>query len=284
MAPEGLDESAPIDGRADLWSVAMVLYELIAGRHAFAFGGRLEQNPFLLGNSILDEPHVPLLEVAPLCPASLARLVDRALSKRPEDRHASAMELMGALSVEMAAFAREHGPAPPLEQLAAQVFPDRAPRKESLKDLQGTALLDPKARAQPSALPYQRTPIAGAMAEAVSRASPEPEPPRVSDVFLKRRPPADTVRDPGGAGRGVRSARAACQDGGRRVVGAFRGVDRRGARGGGAVRGRGLARRPAYRRLALPRPRGAGRSALAGAAGALNVRFSLTRSLFLSNG
>ena len=233
MAPEALDESAPIDAQADLWSVGVVLYELLADRNPFAFDGTLPENPFTLGNRILDDLHVPLRDIAPLCPGYLARIVDRALAKDPRQRHGSAAELEAALSEAMRAFAQEHGASPPLEALAAQTFPgaprgalaESAARKASggaapdLSHLARTALLPPDSvRAQPSALPYIRTegigpsmvaaavrslgvPIPG-VGEPTAPAAPppqggrssEPEPPRVSDVYPKR-PPPPTLKD-----------------------------------------------------------------------------------------
>ena len=86
------------------------------------------------------------------------------------------------------AFAREHGTAPPFELLVARVFPGAPGGKPDLSHLQTTAPLGQKAaRAQPAALPYLRTaemPVCATPAEPAR--SSEPEPPRVSDVYLKR--------------------------------------------------------------------------------------------------
>ena len=194
MAPEALDDAATIDGRADVWSVGVVLYELLACRHPFARRGVPPENPYTLARDIQRSPHVPLLDVAPLCPPSLARLVDRMLSKDPSGRPASAEELVAAILDELRAFEREHGTAPPIEELAARLV---APAKSGgVAALASTALLDPKgaARAQPAALPYLRTaemPVCATPAE--PGRSSEPEPPRVSDVYLKRRPLQETM-------------------------------------------------------------------------------------------
>lgn len=207
MAPELLDESAPAGAQADIWSLGVVLYELLGDRYPFPVASGLPDNPFLLGSRILDELHVPLRDVAPLCPGSLAQIVDRTLAKDPRDRHGSAGELAQVLTIAMETFAREHGAAPPLEELAAQTFAD-APRRpvagrkangavlRNVNRLRSTEPLDPNAkRAQPEALPYLRTagmPVSDGHAAERER---EREPPRVSDVFARRAPLQETLRD-----------------------------------------------------------------------------------------
>jgi serine/threonine protein kinase len=196
MAPELLDESAPVDTQADIWSAGVVLYELLTDRHPFAVDGKLPESAFLLGSRILDEHHVPLRDVAPLCPGYLAQIVDKALAKDPRARHRSAEEFSQVLTEAMERFAEENGDVPPLEELAAQTFPD-APRRvsttrrvtkkerEKLKMLQATEPVDPKARSgQAAALPYLRTAEMAAVGAGV--AGGEREAPRVSDVFVRK--------------------------------------------------------------------------------------------------
>jgi serine/threonine-protein kinase len=208
MAPEVLDESAPIDGRADLWSVGVILYELLAGRHPFAFEGRLPDNGFVLGNRIIHEPHTPLRDLAPLCPGALAQLVDGTLAKAPRDRPRWADELERALSRAMEAFAHEHGAAPPLDELAARAFPG-APRPASRKrrgaaapvappHLVSTAPLGPAApRAQPAALPYLRT--AGMPASGGPAAGRSATPPPPPAALVRSLPPPSILGAPASA-------------------------------------------------------------------------------------
>jgi serine/threonine-protein kinase len=208
MAPEVLDESAPVDGRADLWSVGVILYELLAGRHPFAFEGRLPDNGFVLGNRIIHEPHTPLRDLAPLCPGALAQLVDGTLAKAPRDRPRWADELERALSRAMEAFAHEHGAAPPLDELAARAFPG-APRQASRKrrgapapvappHLVATAPLGPAApRAQPTALPYLRTAGMPASGGPVAGRSATPPPPPAA--LVRSLPPPSILGAPASA-------------------------------------------------------------------------------------
>ena len=86
MSPEQLRGEAP-DGRSDLFSLGIVLYEVLTGAHPFA-GGTATQ---IVGN-ILHRSIEPLVHVAPEVPPDLARIVARLLEKSPEARYPSAGE------------------------------------------------------------------------------------------------------------------------------------------------------------------------------------------------
>lgn len=90
-APEQIRNEAA-DGRADLFSLGIVLYELITGRHPFA-GQTLAQVVYrITGPELAD-----LEPLAALAPPSLVGLVQRALEKDPAARFAGAEEMAAAL-------------------------------------------------------------------------------------------------------------------------------------------------------------------------------------------
>jgi serine/threonine protein kinase len=93
MAPEQMAEGA-VDGRADLYSVGIVLFELLTGQKPFDSPDLTN----LLMQHIGASPP-PLREVAPWSKFSgpLEAVVMRALSKRPEQRYPSADAMSAAL-------------------------------------------------------------------------------------------------------------------------------------------------------------------------------------------
>jgi serine/threonine-protein kinase len=89
MAPEVLLEKEA-DGRADIFSLGVVLYEMLARRHPFLAGS-------LMGTSsrILKEDPPPVTQLNPQIPPALGRVVERMLAKDPVRRYASAGTYFG---------------------------------------------------------------------------------------------------------------------------------------------------------------------------------------------
>jgi eukaryotic-like serine/threonine-protein kinase len=92
MAPERIAQG-PFDPRSDLFSLGVVIYEMATGRLPFAGA-----SPFETVTNIFDKEARPLLALAPRRPAAMARVVERLLAKRPEDRYQSAADLITALT------------------------------------------------------------------------------------------------------------------------------------------------------------------------------------------
>jgi formylglycine-generating enzyme required for sulfatase activity/tRNA A-37 threonylcarbamoyl transferase component Bud32 len=101
MSPEQA-EGRPVDARSDVFSLGGVLYEMLAGRRPFEGDSYLKTL-----TAILRDPPAQLGTVRPDVPAALARIVARALEKRPEDRYASAGEMEKELATLKAPVARK---------------------------------------------------------------------------------------------------------------------------------------------------------------------------------
>ena len=95
MSPEQSGGAGTVDARSDLYAVAVLLFEILAGRKPFQSES--------VGELIFmhrERPPPRLREAAPDAgySAALEAALDKALSKMPEDRYASATEFAAALA------------------------------------------------------------------------------------------------------------------------------------------------------------------------------------------
>jgi len=91
MAPEQL-QGKPADHRSDVFSLGVVLYQMVTGEHPFPGATTAE-----IHAAILKEETPSLSRANPEVPPLLEHLVGRCLEKRPEDRFQSARDLLFAL-------------------------------------------------------------------------------------------------------------------------------------------------------------------------------------------
>ncbi|HEX4964995.1 MAG TPA: protein kinase [Thermoanaerobaculia bacterium] len=92
MSPEQA-RGEEVDHRADLWSLGIVLYEMVAGRRPFR--GEHEQAVLY---SLLNESPRPLHELRPEAPPELERIVAGLLAKDPGDRYPTVDGPLGDLT------------------------------------------------------------------------------------------------------------------------------------------------------------------------------------------
>lgn len=86
MAPERFSEQ-PYDGRADVYSLGVMLYEMLTGKPPFTSP---TGNPIKLALMHMSQPPRPLCEQNPELPGPLERVVLSALSKDPAKRPSAA--------------------------------------------------------------------------------------------------------------------------------------------------------------------------------------------------
>lgn len=91
MSPEQA-RGESVDQRTDIWSLGVVLYEMLAGR--LPFRGDYES---AVVYSILNEPHRPIGEFRSGLPPAILKVVETCLAKDPARRYQSLDELIAAL-------------------------------------------------------------------------------------------------------------------------------------------------------------------------------------------
>ena len=91
MAPEQANVNMPVDGRADIYALGVLLFEMVTGQHPFPSSTDSE---YLVMHADTAPPKPSKLV---RCPAALETVILRCLEKRPERRYASADQVAATL-------------------------------------------------------------------------------------------------------------------------------------------------------------------------------------------
>ena len=174
MSPEQLSAEHPVDQRSDLYSMGVVLYEMLTGRVPFPMETASE-----VVRILVNEPP-PLDELNPDLPPELSEIVLRSLAKDPNERYADAGEFAGAIEAFRAGSAGT-SPVPVAPPSPPQPPPPQPPPlppqpPQSLEptliapspDAEPTAILSPDAQRTPPPVPSRRRTSAGTIAAMVA--------------------------------------------------------------------------------------------------------------------
>ena len=159
MSPEQAAGNKDLDGRSDLYSLACVLYEMLAGQPPFS-GPTVES---VVRQHIVAEPRA-VTQLRPSVPAEVASALSRSLAKAPADRFGGLGQMMDALQ----AGARKEAPprsragrrvaagvaAALLLGIAAAAIRMRSPRPEAVELGRATQVtMDPGVELDPGLSP-----------------------------------------------------------------------------------------------------------------------------------
>src|SRR3954464_15859683 len=179
MPPEQL-RGEPLDRRADVFALGVVLYELLAGKRPWEGDSEVS----LIGRIITEVP-APLATLRPEAPGGLMGVLDRALAKDREARYASCHELQADLEALLVSLGQTLTPARISDFARSYAEPIAAPDESTGAAMQA---LEAEMNGTGAAPPLARRPAAPA---------PRRDP---RTVVL---PPAPPPRRSGGFGAGV---------------------------------------------------------------------------------
>lgn len=92
MSPEQT-RGDPLDGRSDLFSAGIVLYQMVTGERPFR-----GESLVAVATKIANDPPAPMAPLRPDLPPSLRRIIERCLAKQPSQRFQNGEELAAALT------------------------------------------------------------------------------------------------------------------------------------------------------------------------------------------
>ena len=125
-----------MDGRTDIWTLGVLLYELLTGRRPFA--GRTRAKVF---DEVLNRDPKPLRQINDAIPVDLECICLKSLQKHPADRYSTALDLAEALRHAIANSPEGQLVAPPVPPPVRTPFSSKRRRRLWICSSAATALI-----------------------------------------------------------------------------------------------------------------------------------------------
>src|SRR5690606_28002882 len=92
MSPEQIQGEAELDGRSDIYTLGVILFEMLTGKHPYQ-----TNTPIAVAVKHMFEPVPNLQEMAPDLPTACQEVIVQAMAKQKEHRYRTAVDFANAL-------------------------------------------------------------------------------------------------------------------------------------------------------------------------------------------
>ena len=159
MSPEQCSQNSEIDARSDIYSLGVILYEMFVGHVPFT-----ADSPTMVMMKHLQEPVPSVLEERSDLPASIGRVIARAMAKLPANRYQTVAELIEDLTIASGTAQFAPVPAPVVANVppGSSVPVGDEPDEVTVVRTRQEPLPPPVPRRQPVTVPVQG-PTSGSM-------------------------------------------------------------------------------------------------------------------------